>query len=225
VRTLIVGVMTALAMVVIVALRTPAIGSGNADSYRFMATQPGDPYTPVTYSSCLPVRVQVNTEGVQDERWAKDLVLSAMGQVSAATHLSLVYVGDSDAAVHWPAPPLTVVGGERPVLVGFATPTDVPGLRGNAGLGGSSGIIDDGREMWVTGQVALNSEVFDRMRHQVRGTALARAVVMHELAHVVGLNHVHDRHELMHDDNLGKTSFGPGDLHGLALLGRGPCVR
>ncbi len=47
---------------------------------------------------------------------------------------------------------------------------------------------------------------------------------MHELGHVVGLNHVHDRRELMNGANLGRTVFGPGDRRGLALLGQGPCT-
>jgi hypothetical protein len=46
---------------------------------------------------------------------------------------------------------------------------------------------------------------------------------MHELAHVVGLAHVDDPRELMYADNLGHQAFGPGDLTGLAALGRGRC--
>jgi hypothetical protein len=76
----------------------------------------------------------------------------------------------------------------------------------------------------ICGIVALNSEVFDDLLGRRNGEALARAIVMHELACVAGLNHVHDRNELMHDDNVGKTEFGPGDRRGLALLGQGRCV-
>jgi hypothetical protein len=41
---------------------------------------------------------------------------------------------------------------------------------------------------------------------------------------VFGLDHVDSPRELMSDENRGQTSFGPGDLEGLRLLGHGPCV-
>ncbi len=47
---------------------------------------------------------------------------------------------------------------------------------------------------------------------------------MHELAHVVSLDHVNDRNELMFEENTGQTALGPGDRAGLAVLGAGPCV-
>ncbi|HEY0889152.1 MAG TPA: matrixin family metalloprotease [Nocardioides sp.] len=53
--------------------------------------------------------------------------------------------------------------------------------------------------------------------------AAAQAVVMHELGHVLGLDHVPDPGELMHDENTGRVDFGPGDLEGLARLGATEC--
>ena len=50
-----------------------------------------------------------------------------------------------------------------------------------------------------------------------------RAIVQHELGHVLGLDHVDDPGELMYDTSSGRTDFGPGDLEGLARLAGVPC--
>jgi hypothetical protein len=49
--------------------------------------------------------------------------------------------------------------------------------------------------------------------------------VLHELAHLVGLNHVSSPSNLMNTEmEPGVTDFGAGDLTGLAALGRGTCL-
>ena len=51
------------------------------------------------------------------------------------------------------------------------------------------------------------------------------SILLHELGHLVGLDHVDDWTELMHgggEPNI--IDFGPGDLTGLARLGQGECV-
>jgi hypothetical protein len=117
--------------------------------------------------------------------------------------------------------------GWSPVLVAWTTPEQVPGLAGRvAGLGGSSRVVDDlsGRSTYVTGTVSLDAPALAATLARPGGAALVRAVVLHELGHVVGLAHVDDARELMYRDNVGQTSFGSGDLAGLAALGRGRCV-
>jgi predicted Zn-dependent protease len=46
---------------------------------------------------------------------------------------------------------------------------------------------------------------------------------MHELGHVVGLNHAADPRELMFPSATYVIDWGPGDLQGLAAAGAGPC--
>ncbi|MGJ9411746.1 matrixin family metalloprotease [Aeromicrobium sp. CF4.19] len=51
----------------------------------------------------------------------------------------------------------------------------------------------------------------------------SRAVLLHELAHLVGLDHVDDTDELMYPTS-GPLEWGPGDLAGLEALGEGRCA-
>jgi hypothetical protein len=57
----------------------------------------------------------------------------------------------------------------------------------------------------------------------VDGRAAARAIVMHELGHLVGLQHVAAPDQLMYERNVGQHDFGSGDREGLRQLGLGPC--
>ena len=53
---------------------------------------------------------------------------------------------------------------------------------------------------------------------------LRQAVMDRSLAQLVGLAEVDAPGELMSVDHEGRTTFGHGDLTGLALLGRVPCA-
>ena len=119
------------------------------------------------------------------------------------------------------------LGGDwPPVLIAWTTPNQLADLSGEiAGVGGSQAVKDSLREHWryVTGTVALDAPTLADLLTQPEGERLAQAIVMHELGHLVGLGHVDDPAELMHEDNLGLVAFGPGDLEGLAQLGHGRC--
>ena len=74
---------------------------------------------------------------------------------------------------------------------------------------------------YVTGMVVLDRAVFDSFGPFEQ--ASAQAIVDHEFGHLVGLGHVDDGGELMYDKNLRVTTYGPGDLEGLARLGNVSC--
>jgi predicted Zn-dependent protease len=79
--------------------------------------------------------------------------------------------------------------------------------------------------VFVSGQVVLDATDLRRMTRTRSGRDEARGVVMHELGHVVGLDHVKDRTQLMYRSTVeGVTDLGAGDLTGLDALGRGPCA-
>jgi hypothetical protein len=194
-------------------------------TYRFLQHQPGDPDEPVTYSPCEPVEVVINPDGTDDPDLAREVVLEALEQVAEATGLRMDYLGDSDDRPRWRSTTQPVFGGARPVLVSFATEDEVPELEEQvAGVGGSASVRRDGVSTYVTGQVTLETDTFNDLLSDPDGVAVARAITLHELGHLVGLAHVDDERELMNAHNRGQLDFGPGDREGLAELGRGPCT-
>ena len=189
--------------------------------FRFTNTQPGS-REPVSYNPCRPIHYVVNPTGAPADYLS--LVEQAVTEVARATGFEFEYDGTTGDRDFENRGGLSVRS--TPVLIGWATPEEVPGLAGDiAGLGGSAYVerTPDHRA-YVTGMVALDTEVFARLSSQPGGFEALRAIVMHELGHVVGLAHVQDPSELMYDDNLGRTSFGPGDLEGLARLGAVDCL-
>ncbi len=199
---------------------------GKTGSYRFMQHQPGDPDAPVSYDPCKVIRVRINPDGIHDQARMQSLVLSAMRRISTATGLRLEYDGRSTARPRWRTPTEPFFGGPRPVLISFADGEEMPELKGQvAGVGGSTAVRQFGVQTYITGQATLDVDTFNELLDgDPARPRVARALVMHELAHVVGLAHVSDPHELMYSQNRGQRYFGPGDLRGLALLGRGECL-
>jgi Matrixin len=194
--------------------------------FRFLQTQ-SDGTTPVAYDPCRPLHF-VAPEA-HAPAGAHALVLDAVAQVSAATGLTFV----EDPATDEPPQPAREAYqpdryGKRwaPLLIAWVTAAENPDFDGAAvGEGGSIALsADDGQLVYVTGQIELDSEEFADLGSDEDVHALARSTVMHELGHVVGLDHVGARDELMYPELVrGVTDFGTGDRTGLALLGRGSC--
>lgn len=187
----------------------PEVDPGTGGSYAFLQTQEYSD-APVGFSPCGSIRVVVNPQGAPADH--EQLVLASLARVSEASGLHLELVGETDET--WSDGPR---GLGSPVLVTWSDPGAVPQLREAAGLGGAtvaSGL--DGRLWHASGQVVLDATDLSTWEQH-------SAVLDHELAHVLGLDHVDDQGELMAAVNMGVTGFGPGDLAGLATLGAISC--
>lgn len=184
-------------------------------SFEFSETQ-RESQEPVGYDPCRVIEVEINPDGAPDGY--RDLVDTAIQHTSDASGLEFEVVGETDRRDF----DLVRGTGRRPVLVAWSDEDEVPDLAGDvAGLGGSVTTDVGGRLSYVTGIVVLDTDVFDGV--PVLDSSGDQAIVDHEFGHLVGLGHVGDPDELMAADNIGRTTYGPGDREGLARLGGIDC--
>ncbi|WP_436700062.1 matrixin family metalloprotease [Nocardioides sp. BYT-33-1] len=194
--------------------------------HAFLEHQPGQSDVPVTWDPCREIRYEINPEQAPDDaEETVAFVQEGVAEVAAITGLRFAYEGRTDRRPEQDERGF-VTARPDPVLVAWATEDEVEELEGAvAGVGGATARSYDGDGwLWfVTGGVTLDADAFDRIEGERDGAAQARAILLHELGHLVGLDHVDSAAELMYADNVGQLDFGQGDLNGLAQLGKGRC--
>lgn len=191
-------------------------------AYKFLHEVAG---RPITYNPCRRIRYELNLDAAP--AGSEAILGSAINEVERATGLRFEYVGTTHRKPLDKEPTRwrLGLGDAPPVVISWATESQAPMLSGRvAGYAGSSFMTYDGRRShYVTGRVVLDADAYAEMVQNPAGSAAARAITMHELAHLVGLDHVEDLTEVMNSTNMGQVQFGPGDLAGLAQLGNGHC--
>ncbi len=180
----------------------------------------------MAWDPCRPVHYVVNVNGAPSDGLA--IVQGAIAQVGRATGLRFVYdgaVGETpDKARELYQPARYGTARWAPVLVAWADEASYPQLAGYvAGIGEPLPVYaPNGRLVYVSGEVVLDDEQLSAA--QLPDRALASAIVLHELGHLVGLDHTSDRSQLMFSESqFNVRTYADGDLRGLALLGRQAC--
>lgn len=196
-------------------------------SDEFVLLEPPDPSQDfIAYDPCRPVHYVVRPE---DAPTGSDgLIDAAVAEISAATGLQFVYDGttsegpSSDRDTYQPE-----VYGQRwaPVLFTWTNEDETPGLEGTMMALASSEYAETPGEpaVYVAGQVKLDVEQLSEWLEEPEGRFEVKGLIMHELGHVVGLDHVEDRDQLMHA-TAPVYEMQDGDRAGFALLGTGPCL-
>lgn len=207
-------------------LGTPERAVNAGAAFAFIATQDDDPSIPVAFDPCRPIHYVVRPDGAPPD--GNQLIRQAVARISRAT--GLVFIDDGpttelprqDRKAYQP----DRYGASRwaPVVFAWSDENESATLAGDiAGVGGSQLVYTRGGDaVYVTGQVMLDRE--DLERDVTPDRAEAAAIVVHELGHVVGLDHVTDASQLMFAETQpGITQLGDGDLAGLAQLGTQAC--
>jgi hypothetical protein len=199
----------------------PAVGSG---SYKFLAVN-GDG-SPVGYSPCRPLHYVVNDDLAP--AGAQQLVSDAITTISAATGIPFVYDGTTrEQPSPQRAPYQPEAYGERwaPLLIAWTTPEVAPQLKGKViGTGGSTHYsYEGGPQTFVSGGLDLDApQIADELMNP-DGHLYATAVILHELSHVMGLDHVEDPTQLMYPEIGTPEGLSAGDLNGLYELSKAQC--
>lgn len=205
-------------------------------SFSFSATR-ADGCSPVRFDPCQPIHYVVNpaqapTTGVAD-------VEEAFNRLARVTGMTFTNDGATDEVQRrGPYVPDRYPDRWAPILIMW---THQSGGRANIEVVGS-GFPDRAQDVLVSGTLTLNS---DAIVNRAKNTPVPGGfgsgggpgigaigaesvtwgrVILHELAHIVGLGHTRDRDQLMYPDTAEQTShttdYRSGDREGLRWLGR-----
>jgi hypothetical protein len=193
---------------------------GSSRDYKFLAVIGGEP---VRWNPCQPIHYTIDAGAAPDG--SVDDVYEAIRRISSATGITFVFDGPTTEIPRRDRPsyePERYGNRWAPVVIAWVTPgqTDIPfSGNGHAFVAVARPLTapDDPRQ-FVSGWIVLNAQHPDPPGWSDPGDA--GPTLLHELGHIMGLNHVASKAELMEPSGGLVTDFGPGDRQGLALLGR-----
>jgi matrixin len=172
---------------------------------------------PGRWNPCAPITWLFNPQS--SPPGAEQFLLAAIDHVGLLTGLQFRYGGTTTLT-----PDVRV---RDTVVVKWQ-----PGLTGAAGLGGAwPEAAPGGALRLVAGGITLNADLNATRTlpgGSIPGLALSWTsgwgpVLLHEIGHVLGLDHVEDPTQIMYGHSgLSTIYFGSGDLAGLQQLGAGP---
>jgi hypothetical protein len=195
---------------------------------------------PARFNPCAPVRYVLNRAQATDAD-VVDLD-QALAKVTEATGIEFQFAGTSTDDPRSTSRPVRAADGSftwPPVLIGWAhlgngdvlrPPTTGTTPRSDTGVVGGGGRPMVVENVITTGNLVLNldavtdTDTRNPVPHGFGPGVNWGRIMMHELAHVIGLGHVESRTSIMNEtltqQTISSAQWGVGDLIGLRHLGK-----
>lgn len=206
-------------------LGTPPPNRKPSNAFGFLELQSDG--TPIRFDPCRPLHYVIRPDGAppSGERMLRD----AVAAVAQATGLRIVYDGPTDEAPQLQRPsydPTRYPERWAPYLFAWVQPTAENGLAGELAVSArTSWVSYEGKpNVYVSGLGLLDAPQFAAWVAAPRQTDIARQQLLVAAATMVGLGGTSQLGQVMSDRATVRTTYGPGDLFGLAELGSGPCA-
>ena len=204
-----------------------ALVSTVSSAYKFSSMLDGQP---VRWDPCTAIHWRSNT--ARGPVGGLDVLKSAVAKIAATTGTTWVYDGATTTAPSSAYLPKSPNSGDRPVLLGWtdAASSDLLAGRPKQVLGMTRTVwfgTDDGKGHRVAATRGATVALDRTDTLPLRGALSWSTTVLHELGHVMGLDHPSDGRQLMAATLPTKaTDLQTGDRTGLGRIGKAAgCVK
>jgi hypothetical protein len=191
-----------------------------SSAYKFSSILDG---APVRWNPCQAIHWRANV--ARGPVGGLDVLKAAVAHIATTTGTTWVYDGATLTVPSTAYLPTTPTNTNKPVVIGWTDGTASDLLRGKPAqvLGMTRTVwfgVDDGmgHRAAATRAAVVALDRTDKL--PLRGTQSWSATALHELGHVMGLDHPADSHQLMAATLPNVASYQTGDNTGLVRLGR-----